>query len=119
MMVSFEEIERSRAQHGLSRKAVYQRAGLHKETWRRLDRGMTAPNTRTLAKLKTALDALIQEKDRHMDDLRPVGVLRSVDELHEAHRAELARTLRDRLVASYQHLMTTASPIAITASWRR
>ena len=63
MMTSFEDIERRRAQHGLTRKAVYQRAGLHKETWRRLANGSNAPNTRTLASLATAIDQLIAEKE--------------------------------------------------------
>lgn len=35
-----------------------------------------------------------------------------------AMQAELARTLHARLVASYQHLMGTVSPIAITAALR-
>lgn len=60
-MRSFDEIDAARARHGLTRKAVYERAGLHKETWRRLCRGETSPNLRTLEKLSNALAALIAE----------------------------------------------------------
>lgn len=67
-MISFEEIERKRAENNLTRKQVYERAGIHKETWRRLMNGTCAPNTRTLQKLSGALAALITEKGpRHED----------------------------------------------------
>lgn len=62
-MRSFEEIDSTRKRHGLSRKAIYGLAGVHKETWRRLDKGETSPTLRTLEKLSTALDALISEKE--------------------------------------------------------
>ena len=61
-MVSFSEIERRRIAHGVTRKALYEGAGVHKETWRRTAQGRTAPNSRTLEKLNTALDALIAER---------------------------------------------------------
>lgn len=61
-MRSFVEIEEQRSVHGFSRKAVYEKAGVHKETWRRLMNGTSAPNTRTLAKLSGALEELIHEK---------------------------------------------------------
>jgi len=63
-MRSFHDIEERRSIHGFSRKAVYEKAGIHKETWRRLMNGTSAPNTRTLEKLAGALDDLINEKDR-------------------------------------------------------
>lgn len=56
--MTFEEIEARREQHGLTRKALYDKAGLHKETWRRTATGRTEPNSRTLRKLSEALDAL-------------------------------------------------------------
>lgn len=62
-MKSFEEIESIRRRAGLTRKALYERAGLHKETWRRTVRGDTAPNIRTLEKLTGALDELVKEKE--------------------------------------------------------
>ena len=61
-MRSFKEIDAARKTYGLSRKAVYERARLHKETWRRLDKGETSPNLRTLEKLSSALDELIREQ---------------------------------------------------------
>lgn len=63
-MTSFEEIENSRAKAGITRKALYQTAGVNKETWRRLAQGANLPNTRTLQKLKTALDALLAKRDQ-------------------------------------------------------
>lgn len=61
-MTSFEDIDARRAAHGISRRAVYKRASVDGETWRRIAKGMHAPNVRTLAKLKAALDQLIQER---------------------------------------------------------
>lgn len=61
-MTSFEEIEKGRAQAGITRKALYQAAGVNKETWRRTQQGATLPNTRTLNKLKAALDALLAQR---------------------------------------------------------
>ncbi|TIV36358.1 MAG: helix-turn-helix transcriptional regulator [Mesorhizobium sp.] len=63
-MTSFEEIEQGRANAGITRKALYQAAGVNKETWRRTVQGTTLPNTRTLNKLKAALDRLVQQKDQ-------------------------------------------------------
>lgn len=60
-MTSFEDIEKSRAAAGITRKALYQAAGVNKETWRRTVQGTTLPNTRTLNKLKDALDRLVQQ----------------------------------------------------------
>jgi DNA-binding XRE family transcriptional regulator len=59
---SFSDIEARRAQHGLTRKAVYERARVHKETWRRLNQPGYTPSLRTLLKLSTALDLLIEER---------------------------------------------------------
>ena len=50
-MQMFEEIDAARDAAGLTRKQVYERAGLHKETWRRLAAG-AKPNLSTLEKLK-------------------------------------------------------------------
>ena len=61
-MQSFEEIDRRRAAAGLTRKAVYERAGLHKETWRRLVKGRLS-TVRTLHKLNAAVDGLIAERE--------------------------------------------------------
>lgn len=58
----FESIDAERKQHGFTRKAIYGRAGVNGETWRRLACGRNAPNLRTLQKLRAALDALIAEK---------------------------------------------------------
>ena len=61
-MLNFEDIDRRRVENGFSRKAVYERAGVHKETWRRLHDSRTSPTTRTLEKLADALDQLIDER---------------------------------------------------------
>jgi len=61
-MTSFDDIEKSRAAAGITRKALYQAAGVNKETWRRTVQGSTLPNTRTLNKLKAALDALLAQR---------------------------------------------------------
>jgi predicted transcriptional regulator len=60
-MTDFEEIDKRRREAGLTRLAVYRRAGVNGETWRRLARGANEPNLRTLRKLSDALDALIRE----------------------------------------------------------
>lgn len=62
-MKSFQEIEKERRLAGLTRKAVYERAGLHKETWRRTAKGTTEPNTGTLNKLASAVEQLVKEKE--------------------------------------------------------
>lgn len=61
-MMSFQEIDTRRRAAGLTRKAVYERAGLDGETWRRTEKRSTSPNVRTLEKLTEALKALIEEK---------------------------------------------------------
>ncbi|RWN20377.1 MAG: XRE family transcriptional regulator [Mesorhizobium sp.] len=60
-MMSFQEIDRRRIAAGLTRKALYERAGVDGETWRRLSKGKNLPNTGTLIKLTSALDALVAE----------------------------------------------------------
>lgn len=60
-MLTFEEIDAKRAEAGLTRKALYEKAGLHSSTWRRTATRKTQPNTRTLQKLTTALDQLVRE----------------------------------------------------------
>ena len=62
-MSDFASIDAQRMRHGLTRRAVYERAGINGETWRRTAQGRTQPNIRTLQKLRAALDALIAEKD--------------------------------------------------------
>ncbi|RWF49954.1 MAG: XRE family transcriptional regulator [Mesorhizobium sp.] len=60
-MKSFSEIESRRRAAGITRKALYETAGLHKETWRRTAAGTTAPNSSTLIKLDQALKTLTGE----------------------------------------------------------
>jgi len=60
-MMTFQEIDRRRIAAGLTRKALYERAGVDGETWRRLSKGTNLPNTGTLIKLTSALDALVAE----------------------------------------------------------
>lgn len=60
-MRTFADIDASRVEHGFTRRAIYDRAGVNGETWRRLARGANEPNLRTLRKLNDALDALIRE----------------------------------------------------------
>ena len=67
-MTSFEKIDERRAKAGITRKALYQAAGVNKETWRRTVKGTTSPNTRTLQKLKTALDELVDERRKALTD---------------------------------------------------
>ncbi|OBQ59598.1 XRE family transcriptional regulator [Mesorhizobium loti] len=62
-MLSFEEIDKRRAAAGLTRKAIYERAGVDGETWRRSASGETEPNTKTLRKLSAALDELTRERE--------------------------------------------------------
>lgn len=61
-MMTFEDIDRRRVAARLTRKAVYERAGIDGETWRRTAAGKTEPNLRTLKKLKAALDELEREQ---------------------------------------------------------
>jgi predicted transcriptional regulator len=56
------EIDARRAAAGITRKALYERAQVHKETWRRTIKGKTSPNTRTLVQLEKALAELVREK---------------------------------------------------------
>jgi transcriptional regulator with XRE-family HTH domain len=62
-MRTFFDIDRLRAEHGLTRKAVIKKAGVNFETWRRTSLGRTTPNLRTLEKLSDAVDQLIAEKE--------------------------------------------------------
>jgi hypothetical protein len=62
-MVSFEELDGLRRQHGFTREQVYERAAVSGETWRRTAAGRTSPTLRTLEKLKAGLHALIAEKE--------------------------------------------------------
>lgn len=76
-MTSFEKIDERRAKAGITRKALYQAAGVNKETWRRTVQGTTSPNMRTLEKLKSALDELVDKrlkalKDEGGEDGKPV-----------------------------------------------
>jgi predicted transcriptional regulator len=61
-MLSFEEIDKRRVAAGLTRKAVYERAKVDGETWRRLANKRTEPNTKTLRKLTTALEELTAQQ---------------------------------------------------------
>lgn len=61
-MDSFEKIDTERHLHRLTRRAVYERAGVNGATWVRLAKKRHEPNLRTLKKLRTALDALVAEK---------------------------------------------------------
>jgi transcriptional regulator with XRE-family HTH domain len=62
-MLAFDQIDALRASNGLTRRAVYERAGVNGETWRRIAKAKTAPNTRTLARLTEAVTALVREKE--------------------------------------------------------
>lgn len=61
-MRAFDDINRLRREHGLTRRAIYLRAEVDGETWRRSEKGSTEPYMRTLRKLSSALDDLIREK---------------------------------------------------------
>ncbi|ESY05353.1 MULTISPECIES: hypothetical protein [unclassified Mesorhizobium] len=63
-MLSFEEIDKRRAAAGLTRRAVYERAKVDGETWRRTARGETQLNVKTLTRLETALAELVAQKQR-------------------------------------------------------
>jgi transcriptional regulator with XRE-family HTH domain len=62
-MQTFDDIEEARRRHGLTRRAIYERAGINGETWRRTAAGRTSPNMRTLQKLLDATRALIDERE--------------------------------------------------------
>ena len=72
-MRTFPDIDALRRKHKLTRKAVYDLAGVNGETWRRLARGSNQPVLRTLEKLNTALDALIAEKTACSSSTRQGG----------------------------------------------
>ena len=74
-MRTFPDIDALRRKHKLTRKAVYDLAGVNGETWRRLARGSNQPVLRTLEKLNTALDALIAEKAQAKVNCEPEGGL--------------------------------------------
>lgn len=61
-MQSFQQIDEQRVEAGVTRKALYERAGVHKETWRRLSAGTSLGTIRTLSKLSVALKELAKEK---------------------------------------------------------
>lgn len=61
-MNSFQQIDLKRRAAGLTRKAVYERAGVDGETYRRTEKGKTSPNSRTLHKLQAAVESLIDER---------------------------------------------------------
>lgn len=61
-MTSFEDIDARRRAAGLTRRAVYTRARVNGETWRRLSRSINEPNLRTLKRLTEALEQLIGER---------------------------------------------------------
>lgn len=69
-MRTFPDIDALRRKHKLTRKAVYTRAGVNGETWRRTALGRTEPNLRTLKRLGEALDALISERG----GLKPMSI---------------------------------------------
>lgn len=62
-MLNFDEIDRRRVAAGLTRAAVYGRAKVNGETWRRLAKGRNEPNARTLKKLSAALIELEKERE--------------------------------------------------------
>lgn len=61
-MMSFQEIDRRRREAGLTRKAIYERAQVNGETWRRLADGRSLGTMKTLTKLAAALDQLQEGK---------------------------------------------------------
>lgn len=63
-MRTFGEIDALRRQHGLTKRAVYVRAEVDGETWRRIERRMNEPNVATLRRLSQAVDVLIAEQGR-------------------------------------------------------
>lgn len=61
-MNDFASIEARRQAAGITRKALYERASVHKETWRRLINGRNLPNLSTLQRLTAALEELEGER---------------------------------------------------------
>ncbi len=59
---SFEQIDEQRAKAGITRRALYEEADVHKETWRRISLNKVQPNTATLKKLDDALFRLRERK---------------------------------------------------------
>lgn len=55
---SIQEIDQARAAAELTRKALYEAAGIHHSTYGRNITGKTQPNTKTLEALQAALDRL-------------------------------------------------------------
>ncbi|APY13186.1 helix-turn-helix domain-containing protein [Brucella sp. 10RB9212] len=65
-MRTFDQIEQLRKHYKITRKQLYERAGIHKETWRRTAQSKTSPNVKTLQDLSEAIDTLISERgDAH------------------------------------------------------
>lgn len=62
-MQTFLELEQRRLARGLTRKAVYERAAIGKDTWTRLSRAPNACQVGTLEKIAAALDALTREQE--------------------------------------------------------
>lgn len=58
-MLTFAELDAKRLTHGLTRKQVYDAAGLDKNVWSRLTANPTACRVDTLQRIDAALDRLI------------------------------------------------------------
>lgn len=61
-MENFQQIDIRRVAAKVTRKALYERAGVHKETWRRLSAGTSLGSVKTLQRLSSALDQLQEGK---------------------------------------------------------
>ncbi|WP_026782643.1 helix-turn-helix domain-containing protein [Pleomorphomonas koreensis] len=57
-ILTIDEIERRRRVAGLTRRRVYETAGIASTTWMRIMRGDNSPNLSTLEKLSAAIDRL-------------------------------------------------------------
>ncbi|MGR6465415.1 helix-turn-helix domain-containing protein [Rhizobium sp. PAMB 3182] len=65
----FEQIEFSRVQAGIDQKELCARARVHETTYTARKNGRSGMSERTLLKLKTALDALIDERRQALDKI--------------------------------------------------
>lgn len=88
-MSLFSEIERRRAAHGIRQSALCKRARVHPTTYSALKSARRGGNVRTLARLDTALDALIAEKAQAKVNCEPEGGL-SQSQLQEGGTDALA-----------------------------
>lgn len=61
-MLVFAELDALRRQHGLTRKQVYDAAGLDKNIWARLSARPQNCRVETLQRIRDALDGLIAGK---------------------------------------------------------